>query len=164
MRAVHKSNGMSYIKHLYKSYNFRYNKMEHKIHPDQKASQADICQNKQRKHKPRSIIFKTMQNANPKHVGKAPKTHRQSRLGLNAFLFITYIYIERVSLDTQWMILEIKVLHDWYPRFLSKLYIAYFSIKREIKFICRLSSSLDVNNIYLFQGVMTYQDKSAVAL
>ena len=101
MRAVHKSNGMSYIKHLYKSYNFRYNKMEHKIHPDQKASQADICQNKQRKHKPRSIIFKTMQNANPKHVGKAPKTHRQSRLGLNAFLFITYIYIERVSLDTQ---------------------------------------------------------------
>ena len=92
-----------------------------------------------------------VQNANPKHVGNAPKNTSATRLGLIAFLLITYIYIERVSLGTQWMILEIKVLHDWYPRFLSKQYIAYFTIKGEIKFIAGFSSSLDVNNIYVIQ-------------
>ena len=47
------------------------------------------------------------QNANPKHVGKAPKNTSATRLGLIAFLLITYIFIERVSLGTQGMLLEI---------------------------------------------------------
>ena len=74
--------------------------MRYKIHLDQKASQADIYK-LQMEHKLRSMIFKTVQNDNPKHVGNAPKNTSASRLGLNAFLFVTYIYIERVSLDTQ---------------------------------------------------------------
>ena len=49
MRAVHKFNGMSYIKHLYKSYNLDTTRMRYKTQPDQKASQADISQNKQKK-------------------------------------------------------------------------------------------------------------------
>ena len=73
--------------------------MRYKIHLDQKASQADIY--KCTRNKLRSIIFKMVQNANPKHVGNALKNTSATRLGLIAFLFITYIYIERVSFDTQ---------------------------------------------------------------
>ena len=43
--------------------------------------------------------------------------------------------------------------------FLQNNTIVHFTLKGKVKFICQLSSSLDVNNIYLFQGVMTYQDK-----
>ena len=62
------------------------------IHLDQKASQADIY--KRNNYKPRSIIFKMLQNMNPKHLAN-------NHLGITAFLLVTYIYIESVSLDTQ---------------------------------------------------------------
>ena len=67
-------------------YNLDTNKIKYKYYIfDQKASQAGI-------HK---MNYKQLTN---KH------------LGVTAFLLVTYIYIKgRVSLDTQWMILEIKV-------------------------------------------------------
>ena len=53
-------------------------------------------------YKSRSMIFKTADvNASQADIIKNPKQAPESHLGVTAFLLITYIYIERASLDTQ---------------------------------------------------------------
>ena len=76
------------------------NEVKYLLHLDQKASQADVCNIQVLQVKKHNFQDCRREYKSSRH-NKNPKQARESHLDVTAFLLITYIYIERVSLDTQ---------------------------------------------------------------